>query len=103
MKKQKQKELGLKAILHLSKEKLLKNGRANHISVCITSHHIMDGRNTRDTILYPKYGMKTKISNYLKEYEGFNKETIKELINEKSSRWFAINRHGIKYALFSDK
>lgn len=105
MKAIKSKSRDTKDLIHLSKEKLLKNGRAKKISVIITSHIIQAGNQTKDIILeskkvvlFPKYGTKTHTQRYLKAYEGLEPTVIKNIINT-TERWVLINRHGIKYYL----
>lgn len=73
-----QAEMGLRAILRLSKEEILKNGRSNTVSKCITSHRIQQGHSTRDGILeskkmivYRKYGAEVKIKKHLQTYKGW--------------------------------
>lgn len=108
--RQSKKKLTLEQVMHRSKEKILKNGRANNISVCITSHHVQDGHLTRDIIMeskkiiiYPKFITGPSLTRYIKTYEGFEKDTTTEIIKERKSRWLAISREGIKYILTAYK
>jgi hypothetical protein len=88
------------------KDWLLEQGRHFNIRLCISSHLIYDGHNTRRTlneatqvVIFPKSSGLYQIKQFLKNYCGYERDEITNIINLKS-RWVCINRTYPQYIIY---
>lgn len=94
------------AIIKL-KNDLLECGRHTNTYIIITSHLLMNYKETRTTInestmvvLFPKSGSSYHITRFLKVYAGMNNKEIQKAINL-PSRWIALNKTYPQYILYN--
>lgn len=79
------------------RDSILEVGRHHNIYCCCVSHQILNYKNTRALILesnkiviFPKSSGIYQNKRFLKEYMGYNKNTINLIMNDIKSRWVQI-------------
>jgi GTPase SAR1 family protein len=83
---------------------LLENGRHDKISLILTAHSFLNGKNCMilnelsHIVVYPAYSNLRQIRNVLKEYIGMDKKYI-DLILKSHSRYIIISTIGQKYIM----
>ncbi len=94
------------AIIKL-KNDLLECGRHTNTYMIITSHLLMNYKETRTTlneatmvVLFPKSGSSYHISRFFKTYAGLDNKSIQKAINL-PSRWIALNKTYPQYIMYS--
>lgn len=92
-----------KALMDSIKD-LMENSRHDNISLVLTAHMFMNGKNCTllnelsHIVVYPKFSNLYQIKNVLKEYIGLSKQEI-DRICKTESRWVIIHTIGEKYIL----
>lgn len=97
--------------IHTTLVELLQNGRdqsknGGDIYTLVTSHVLLNYHKTRDVlnecssiVIYPKAGQSYHIKRCLKIYCGYDKHTIKKIM-ELDSRWVAIHKRFPNYVVY---
>jgi hypothetical protein len=89
------------------RDQCLEIGRHEKISVCATSHQLMNYNLTRTLIneaqnvtMFPKSGSTHHIKNFLKTYGGMDKKAI-DRATKLPSRWITIHKNYPMYIMYS--
>jgi energy-coupling factor transporter ATP-binding protein EcfA2 len=93
--------------VQLLRDQCLEIGRHNCITVCATSHQIMNYAQTRQLIneaqsvtMFPRSGSGYQIRRFLQVYGGLDKKAI-ERIMELPSRWITIHKNAPMYVMYT--
>lgn len=96
---------GVRKILQNLRDQTLEIGRHNHITVCATSHQLMNYKATRvllneatSVTVFPKSGSSYHIRRYCTQYAGLSKKAIDKLL-DLPSRWITLTRTAPMFVL----